>query len=288
MKNIKLFGFLMVIIGLFFMQSHKSLHAFDFTTVCQLPLTTFSDDSSTFDVSFPPGGGTTCVSIADCPKVSLPANGTVFSVKVDMELADPTSEIGTPYIWIPNTNSGSVAQLRTSNGELVKLYQNGVGDIIASAWASPRLPTESGWIWGAGPVFLIPTGSDVSAHKWGTGPTAIVLKQNGPWTYGGLANHLWSTGGSNKVLQDISTSFMQPFVSYVTPQALTVSLTSETTYDWENEQWFVPINVTVSKVGKIGNQLVSYGAGVSYVADGPDSAPKGWGARFVLTFIFPK
>ena len=166
--------------------------------------------------------------------------------------------------------------------------QNGIGDIIASAWVSPRLPTESGWIWGAGPVFLIPTGSDVSAHKWGTGPTAIVLKQNGPWTYGGLANHLWSTGGSNKVLQDISTSFMQPFVSYVTPQAVTVSLTSETTYDWENEQWFVPINATVSKVGKIGNQLVSYGAGVSYVADGPDSAPKGWGARFVLTFIFPK
>lgn len=166
--------------------------------------------------------------------------------------------------------------------------QNGIGDIIASAWVSPRVPTESGWILGAGPVFLIPTGSDVSALKWAAGPTGIALKQNGPWTYGGLANHLWSTGGSNKVLQDISTSFMQPFISYVTPQAVTVGLTSETTYDWKQEQWFVPINATVSKVGKIGNQLVSYGAGVSYVADGPDSAPKGWGARFVLTFIFPK
>lgn len=90
------------------------------------------------------------------------------------------------------------------------------------------------------------------------------------------------------MLKNISTSFMQPFVSYVTPQAVTASLTSETTYDWENEQWFVPINATVSKVGKIGNQLVSYGAGVSYAAEGPDSGPKGWGARFILTFIFPK
>jgi hypothetical protein len=118
--------------------------------------------------------------------------------------------------------------------------------------------------------------------------SGIALKQDGPWTYGGLVNHTWSIGGSDKVLKNISTSFMQPFVSYVTPQAVTASLTSETTYDWENEQWFVPINATVSKVGKIGNQLVSYGAGVSYAAEGPDSGPKGWGARFILTFIFPK
>ena len=166
--------------------------------------------------------------------------------------------------------------------------QNGIGDITATAWFSPRLPTESGWIWGAGPAFLIPTGSDVSALKWGIGPSAIVLKQNGPWTYGGLVNHIWSTGGSDGVLNDISTTFMQPFVSYVTPQAVTVSLASETTYDWKQEQWFVPINATVSKVGKIGNQLVSYGGGVSYIAESSESAPKGWGARFVLTFIFPK
>ena len=73
-----------------------------------------------------------------------------------------------------------------------------------------------------------------------------------------------------------------------TPQAVTTSLTSETTYDWEQEQWFVPINVTVYKVGKIGNQIISYGAGASYIAWSSESSSKGWGARFILTFIFPK
>ena len=194
-------------------------------------------------------------------------------------------ELNDDWNLITRTIMPLVSQARLFPGAGTK---HGIGDIIASAWASPRLPTESGWIWGVGPVFLIPTGSDVSAHKWGTGPTGIALKQDGPWTYGGLANHIWSTGGSDRVLKDISTTFMQPFVSYVTPQAVTVSLTSETTYDWENEQWNVPINVTVSKVGKIGNQLISYGGGVSYVAEGSDSGPKGWGARFMLTFIFPK
>jgi len=164
--------------------------------------------------------------------------------------------------------------------------QSGISDISATAWFSPRTPTENGWIWGAGPVFLIPTGSDVSAEKWGMGPSAIALKQDLQWTYGGLVNHVWSTGGSGP--NDISSTFVQPFVSYVTSEAVTMSVTAETTYDWENEQWSVPIYGMVSKVGKIGNQIVSYGAGVSYWAESPDGGPEGWGARFVLTFVIPK
>lgn len=164
--------------------------------------------------------------------------------------------------------------------------QSGVGDIAATAWFSPKLPTDSGWIWGAGPVFLIPTGSDVSAEKWGIGPTAIALKQKDQWTYGGLVNHIWSTGGSGP--NDISSTFIQPFLSYVTPQAITMTLMTETTYDWENEQWSVPIYGMVSKVDKIGDQMVSYGVGVNYWAESPDGGPEGWGARFVFTFVFPK
>src|SRR5664279_5940688 len=30
----------------------------------------------------------------------------------------------------------------------------GLGDIVQSFWASPKTPTESGWIWGAGAVLL--------------------------------------------------------------------------------------------------------------------------------------
>lgn len=164
--------------------------------------------------------------------------------------------------------------------------QSGIGDIAATAWFSPKAPTSNGWIWGAGPVFLLPTSSDVSAEKWGAGPTAIALKQEGQWTYGGLANHIWSTGGSGA--NDISLTFMQPFMAYVTHEAVTMSLMTETTYDWENEQWSVPIYGMVTKVGKIGNQMISYGAGVSYWAESPDGGPEGWGARFVVTFVFAK
>ena len=38
--------------------------------------------------------------------------------------------------------------------------QSGLGDIVQSLWFSPKQPTASGWICGAGPVFLFPSGTD--------------------------------------------------------------------------------------------------------------------------------
>jgi hypothetical protein len=37
------------------------------------------------------------------------------------------------------------------------MNESGLGDINASLFFSPKLPTAGGWIWGVGPVFLLPT-----------------------------------------------------------------------------------------------------------------------------------
>ena len=167
--------------------------------------------------------------------------------------------------------------------------QSGLGDIVQSVFFSPKAPTSGGWIWGVGPVFLLPTGTDdlLTADKWGAGPTAVALRQQGPWTYGALANHIWSFAGDDN-RADVNATFMQPFLSYTTPEAWTYTLQTETTYDWENEQWSVPISGIVTKVTKIGNQLVSIGGGVRYWADSPNSGAEGWGARLIFTLLFPK
>ena len=75
----------------------------------------------------------------------------------------------------------------------------GLGDTVQSLFFSPKAPTASGWIWGAGPVFLIPTATDetLGSEKWGLGPTAVALRQDGPWTYGALANHIESFAGTS-------------------------------------------------------------------------------------------
>ncbi|MEJ2371611.1 MAG: hypothetical protein P8Y07_12285, partial [Gemmatimonadales bacterium] len=52
--------------------------------------------------------------------------------------------------------------------------------------------TKNGWIWGVGPVISIPIGKDeFTSDQWGLGPTFVALKQQGPWTYGALLNHVW-------------------------------------------------------------------------------------------------
>jgi len=167
--------------------------------------------------------------------------------------------------------------------------QFGIGDTLQSLFFSPKRPTENSVIWGVGPVLLLRTATDelLSAQKWGLGPTGVALKQDGPWTYGMLFNHIWSVAG-NDSRQDISRTFLQPFLSYTTPTAWTFTLQTETTYDWENEQWTVPVNALATKVLRVADQLLSVGGGVRYWADGPQSAPHGWGVRLVATLLFPR
>jgi hypothetical protein len=166
--------------------------------------------------------------------------------------------------------------------------QSGIGDVVQSFFFSPKAPTAGGWIWGAGPVLLLPTGSDdlLSARKWGVGPTAVLLKQDSGWTYGGLFNHIWSFAGEDN-RSSVSSTFVQPFLSYTTKDAWTFGLNTESTYDWNAKQWSVPLNASVSKLVRFGKQPVSFGLNARYWADSPDSGAHGWGARFVVTFLFP-
>ena len=167
--------------------------------------------------------------------------------------------------------------------------QSGLGDVVQSFFFSPKAPTAGGWIWGAGPVLLLPTGTDdlLSAKKWGAGPTAVMLKQQDGWTVGALANHIWSFAGDSE-RADVSATFVQPFLSYTTPTAWTFTLNTESTYDWKARQWSVPVNALVTKVTKVGGQLISVGGGLRYWADSPEGGPQGLGYRAVLTLLFPK
>lgn len=162
----------------------------------------------------------------------------------------------------------------------------GLGDVVQSFFFSPKAPTAGGWIWGAGPVLLIPMSSDrrYGAGEWGGGITAVALKQENGWTYGALANHIVDFDGDI----DINATFLQPFVSYTTPDAWTFAINTESTYDWEASQWSVPINASVSKLVNFGQQPVSFQLGLRHWAETAPSGPEGLGARFNVTFLFPK
>jgi hypothetical protein len=166
--------------------------------------------------------------------------------------------------------------------------QSGLSDTVQSLFLSPKEPTGGGWIWGAGPVLLLPTATDdlLGTEKWGAGPTAVLLKQEHGWTYGALANHIWSFAGEDS-RADVNATFLQPFLNYTTKKHTTFTLNSESTYDWENEQWTVPLNLGVAQLLKVGKLPVQFLVGGRYYAEKPANGPD-WGLRFAITFLFPK
>jgi hypothetical protein len=172
---------------------------------------------------------------------------------------------------------------------LPDMNESGLGDTLASQFFSPKSPTAGGWIWGVGPVELLPTATDdvLGGDQWGIGPTAVALKQTGPWSFGFLTNHIWSVAGDDD-RDDVNATYLQPFVSYVTKTQTTIGLNTESTYDWENEQWSVPVVGQVAQLFKIGPQILQLAVAAKYWAESPDDGPEGWGFRVQLTFLFPK
>jgi hypothetical protein len=167
--------------------------------------------------------------------------------------------------------------------------QNGTGDLLASFFFSPARPAAGGWIWGAGPVLRAPTGSNdlTTTDRWGLGPTGVALRQHGPWTFGALANHVWSIGGSS-ARPDLSTTFVQPFMTCTTPDGWSFTLQAEASYDWERSDASIPVTALVGKVLRIGPMPVQINVGPRYYVSHLENGAKGWGARLSVTLLFPR
>lgn len=164
----------------------------------------------------------------------------------------------------------------------------GLGDVLASFFFSPK---ESSVTWGVGPALGLPSTAEptLGVGKWLAGPTFVVLKQSGGWTYGGLANQVWSIAG-NSSRSDVSQLFVQPFISRTSKSAVTVSLNSETLHNWNaasGNKWTIPVNFVVTKMATFGPFPASYGGGIGYYLDKPEGGPD-WQLRGVIAVILPK
>ena len=91
-----------------------------------------------------------------------------------------------PFAVSPGTNFilRIIMPLTSQPGGADGARINGMGDIVASAFFSPSKAGR--FIWGVGPVVLLPTATDnaLGTEKFGVGPTAVVLTQPGKWTSG--------------------------------------------------------------------------------------------------------
>jgi hypothetical protein len=170
---------------------------------------------------------------------------------------------------------------------------SGLGDIVFSALLSPGKPGE--FIWGAGPIFQLPTNSkpELGNKNWGMGLEGVVLRieKGSPWVYGAIINNIWSLT-SDKQGGSYSNFLLQPFVNYNIPDGdgLYLQTAPEFTASWKadsGQQWTVPLGGGVGKVFHFGRLPVNMHLTAYYNVVKPDYGSN-WQIQLQMQFMFPK
>ena len=168
--------------------------------------------------------------------------------------------------------------------------KNGIGDIVFTAFLSPR--NSGKWIWGAGPALLLPTSSDdrLGADEWGAGPSAVFLTMRGPWVVGSLFSNVWSIGHDSGA-DRVNLFTWQPFVNYNFNGGWYLTSSPLITANWEadsDNKWTIPLGGGFGRVFKVGEQALNAQVQAFYNVENPDDFGPEWQLRFQLQFLFPK
>ena len=232
---------------------------------------------------------------------SLPIqNNTYFNIGVD----DKTKNIANVQPVLPfDLNDDWTVVTRTiipivSTPSLGKTpYERtfGVGDTTLTAFFTPKEATQSGWIWGVGPSFYFPTASDdaLGTSKWGAGASAVALKADGKWVYGGLISNVWSFAGSGQEegIEKVNAMTFQPFINYNLDGGWFVSSVPIITANWEadaDHTWTVPMGVGVGKATKLGKIPMTVQVHGYYNVVTPDDYGEDWQMRVQIQLLFPR
>jgi len=165
----------------------------------------------------------------------------------------------------------------------------GLGDTTFTAFASPS--KTDGFIWGAGPAFLLPTATDdaLGTGKWGAGPSFVGLVIAGPWVAGALVNNIWSFAGDSD-RADVNQMTLQPFVNYNLPDGWYLTSSPIILANWEadsDDRWTIPVGGGVGKIIHVGKLPLNTSLQGYYNIESPEIGPE-WQLRFQVQLLFPR
>ena len=163
----------------------------------------------------------------------------------------------------------------------------GIGDINSTLFYSPT--PKNGLTWGIGPVFVIPTNTDVSSHKFSTGISFLTLKMSKKLVYGFLVSNVWSVAGDDEY-SDVNSFLGQYFINMNFPKGWYISSAPIITSNWKapsGQQWVVPFGGGGGKIIKLGKIPFNLQAQFFYNAVRPDNYG-GFSTRFQIQMMLPK
>ncbi len=185
----------------------------------------------------------------------------------------------TPILWQPFPSATPGKEV----GEF------GLGDMQPSFFFSPAKASKL--IWGAGPVFLIPTATDkmLGQGKFGMGPGFVWLVQPGKWTMGALVNNVFSVAGpSNRT--DVNQMTLQYFVNYTLKKGWYIGTMPINTANWKapnSQRWVIPAGGSIGRIMRLGMQPVNMQLGFYANPIRPTNTAS-WKMLWQIVFLYPK
>jgi len=146
---------------------------------------------------------------------------------------------------------------------------------------------KTGLLWAVGMVGTLPTATDseVAGKQLRLGPEVMFAKFNKWGVYGIFPSHQWDVTGWSDA--NYSTTQIQLFLKFLPGGGWNVGTAPIMDYDWETEEWTLPLNLAASKTLMAGKTPVKLELEINYYIEQPDAFGPEWMVGFNVTPVVP-
>lgn len=156
--------------------------------------------------------------------------------------------------------------------------KTGLGD-IGFDLAYGRTNKETGLLTALGMVATLPTASPnaLGGRNFNIGPEVLIGLIKAKYVIGAFPNHQWKVAG-NGVATSLTT--VQLFANLLPGKAWVVGTAPIMNYDWNNEQWNIPLNLTLGKTYVLGGRPWSFSFEANYFVEASEVFGQEWFVGF--------
>jgi hypothetical protein len=159
--------------------------------------------------------------------------------------------------------------------------ETGLGDIGFDIGYGVTEP--NGFLWAFGMVGTLPTATNsaFAGKQLRLGPELLFAKFEKWGLYGIFPSHQWDVAGWGD--RSFNSSQLQAFLVWLPGGGWSIGSTPIMDYNWNSNQWTIPINLTVGKTVKIGNTPWKLAVEINYYVEKPDTFGSEWMIGFNIT-----
>jgi hypothetical protein len=152
--------------------------------------------------------------------------------------------------------------------------KTGLTDIISEQIYTHT--TENGIILGGGFITTLPTGtsSELTSGQWSLGPDVVLGKLSKKYVLVGIANHQWDVTGWTD--NNVNLTTLSAILTFLPGGGWNWGSAPVMTYDWENEQWTIPLQINVGKTVVLNGRPWKFGLDLNYYVEKADAFGPKW------------